>query len=104
MKHIIFHNRKIVVVNGQPYYQSTGENSGMPNVWLPFYGCSSNKPVNCSEIMKHQKITRTGTVQMLNGASRGVLVKFNIVDVIPADNKSSWCNYSVQLRKDIEKK
>lgn len=28
--------RKIVVVDGQPYYESTGRNSGKPNVWFPF--------------------------------------------------------------------
>lgn len=28
--------RDIVVINGQPFYRSTGNNSNLPNVWLPF--------------------------------------------------------------------
>lgn len=30
--------RNICVVNGQPFYTSSGEQSGMEDVWLPFEG------------------------------------------------------------------
>ncbi|WP_151193893.1 hypothetical protein [Cysteiniphilum sp. JM-1] len=30
--------REVTVINGQAWYQSTGNNSGMPNCWLPFEG------------------------------------------------------------------
>ena len=40
--------RKITVVDGQPYYQSTGRNSSMPGVWLPFLLLVGTKHLNFS--------------------------------------------------------
>jgi hypothetical protein len=36
-------DRKIVVVDGQPYYQSTGRNSGYSGIWFPFILIRGNK-------------------------------------------------------------
>lgn len=30
--------RKLITINGMPFYCSTGNNSGFPDTWLPFYG------------------------------------------------------------------
>ncbi len=38
--------RKMTVLDGQPYYQSTGDNSGMPGTWLPFVMLTGTKPLN----------------------------------------------------------
>lgn len=37
--------RKMTVVDGQPYYQSTGRNSGVPEIWFPFIMMSGTKPI-----------------------------------------------------------
>jgi hypothetical protein len=50
LKNIIYRNwdgdRKVVIVNGIPYYCSTGSNSSCPNVWFPFISLRGTKPVN----------------------------------------------------------
>ena len=41
-KWIIHCGRKIIVVNRQPYYQSSGSSSGLPGTWFPFFGISED--------------------------------------------------------------
>ncbi len=37
--------RKITVINGQPYYQSSGKNSDSPEVWFPFLMVVGSKQI-----------------------------------------------------------
>src|SRR5579872_2318227 len=35
--------RKIIIINGTPFYQSTGENSGFDKTWFPFLGVQESR-------------------------------------------------------------
>lgn len=45
--------RKMVVIDGQPFYQSTGGSSGKENCWLPFFLISGKKPINVDLLPDH---------------------------------------------------
>lgn len=36
----------MIVVEGQPYYQSTGRNSGCASIWFPFIMIKGNRPID----------------------------------------------------------
>jgi hypothetical protein len=42
--------RKIVVINGIPFYQSTGQNSGASGAWFPFIMVRGNKVINLDNL------------------------------------------------------
>ncbi|MHB1949032.1 MAG: hypothetical protein ACYCQI_13070 [Gammaproteobacteria bacterium] len=51
--YIIFkskYSRKMLVIDGQPYYQSTGVNSKNPNIWFPFIMIKGTKPINLEKL------------------------------------------------------
>jgi hypothetical protein len=39
LNYLEFCGRLFVVVNGQPFYKSTGSNTGLPNTWFPIVMC-----------------------------------------------------------------
>ena len=42
--------RKMIVVDGQPYYESTGKNSKCPSIWFPFILLKENRPLDKSNL------------------------------------------------------
>ena len=44
--------RSIVVINGQPYYQSTGINSNAPGVWFPIFMTQGTHKKNFKNLAK----------------------------------------------------
>lgn len=45
-----FQGRLFIVVDGQPYYRSSGVNSGLEGTWLPFIMCKSSFKQDCSSL------------------------------------------------------
>jgi hypothetical protein len=100
-------DRKITVINGQPYYQSTGYNSGMTGRWLPFYGLRGDKEqLNIQPHIQDRKLTlnRDATISMFNGASKGVLLKDGVIGLTPTVDEALWCTQSLAIKRKIDSK
>lgn len=63
---IRFHSRDIIIVNNQPFYRSSGHNSGLPGIWLPFDGISFQNSLWFSKNRYLQPIHRFGTQELKN--------------------------------------
>lgn len=51
--------RKIVVIDGQPFYESTGRNSGKPDIWFPFIMIRGSKSVgNIQSSLFYSKLSK----------------------------------------------
>ena len=51
--YIIFkskHARKMVVIDGKAYYESTGKNSKNPGIWFPFAMIKGTKPIDIAKL------------------------------------------------------
>jgi len=99
MKYIIYRNyegdRKIVVVDGKAYYESTGTASKMPKVWLPFIAMLGAKPLHLESYTP--KLTREN-IYSIYGYSYGYIIKKSFTDSLFANqNSSDWCAYSLEV-------
>jgi hypothetical protein len=65
--------RKIVVLNGLPYYESTGQSSGAAKTWFPFIMITGKKPIETKDLPK--KIGNTINTFTIFGAEN-VMVKY----------------------------
>ena len=103
MKFLRYQSRNIVVLDGRPYYQSTGLNSGMKGAWLPFYGCASHtKPVMLTKLVDVTQLTRDYQIIGINGQTHGALIKYNC-GFAKAAIPATWCILSVKLKQRDEK-
>lgn len=94
--------RKVVVVNGRAYFQSTGGNSKMPGVWLPFSACKGLQPIiiRSQDGQKYKRESMIGAY----GAKHGVLIKNTANDVnLTGSDESEWCSLSLRLKQKDEK-
>lgn len=57
-KVLLYQNRKMVVIKGQPYYQSTGQNSGSPGTWLPFIMINGSEALYAKNLPSHYNCER----------------------------------------------
>lgn len=95
MQYIIYRSsegdRRITVINGQPYYQSTGINSSMPGIWLPFFACTGSHPIDLGAATPKIKYD----VIIANYINfHGHLVKKLPEEMALPINKPDWCAYS----------
>ena len=81
--------RKITVVDGMPYYQSTGENSGMSGVWLPFIMLVGNYVIKLPHALSvHCKLDNIKL--LLQTEKTGYIIKYeeeNLLQWRVEDNK-----------------
>src|SRR5438552_3546715 len=58
--------RKIVVINRQPFYQSTGINSHHKDVWFPFEMLKGSIPLTNADLAKITCINEEGKKDLFN--------------------------------------
>lgn len=106
MKFIIFgvdELSRIAVIDGRPYYQSTGINSKMPGIWLPFFGVNNrNKPINITKLTQNQRFTREYAIAGIHGHNDDALIKAVLADAVPV-NPPQWCKLSYQIKTQDQK-
>ncbi|KTD49105.1 hypothetical protein Lrub_1456 [Legionella rubrilucens] len=77
-------SRKITVINGQPYYQSTGINSGNKDLWYPFIMIRGTKEVNIDELPPdYSRVMFSRAMHLLEA---NVLVKYEACYLIKEKN------------------
>ncbi|QRN03982.1 hypothetical protein GH742_08940 [Legionella sp. MW5194] len=79
-------SRKITVIQGQPYYQSTGVNSGNKDLWYPFIMIRGTREVNIDELPPdYSRVTFSAAMHLLEA---NVLVKYEACYLIQERKKS----------------
>ncbi len=99
MKYIVYRSsegdRKIIILDGQPYYQSTGKNSKMPGIWLPFIACMGSVQLDMSRYPTKYIREHIFSVYSLG---HGHIIKKSLMDSVLSDDEKSWCLPSLEKR------
>ncbi len=85
--------RKMTVLDGQPYYQSTGDNSGMPGAWFPFVMLKGTKALNYAALPDNYQ---QGLIHFLESAPEYYIIKLEIRE----DKRETGSSY-LPLKKTL---
>lgn len=75
----LFGLRKFVVIKGQPFYSSSGFNSGYPNVWFPFILIRGTQPINYSAFPSYYMMDNLENCKFTH---LGYIIKFETNTVV----------------------
>lgn len=84
--------RAMTVIDGQPYYKSTGKNSGEPETWFPFISVKGTKPILFKNIPAEFQPYWLRQAYVSSAFPSQYIVKFESSYLVePDEDLSRWC-------------